>query len=177
MIPSEVTEQVQDATQTGRFERYRSKADPAIAVVSAFYLVLLLTPRVAITSLESSRAIWVADVVFWAILVADTAYRVVLTNDPRVRAYRVAALALLMTGPLVLFQISETTRDLVRLALIAGMWVFAFFFASDVGINRIEDQAWVERASVLAYSVAKLHSDSGRALSSERRGSPRARWR
>lgn len=119
MIPSEVTEQVQDATQTGRFERYRSKADPAIAVVSAFYLVLLLTPRVAITSLESSRAIWVADVVFWAILVADTAYRVVLTNDPRVRAYRVAALALLMTGPLVLFQISETTRDLVRLALIA----------------------------------------------------------
>ncbi len=118
MIPSEVTEQVQEDAQVGRFERYRSKADPAIAVVSAFYLVLLLTPRVAITSLESSQAIWIADIVFWAILVADTAYRVVLTNDSRVRAYRVAALALLMTGPLVLFQVSETTRDLVRLALI-----------------------------------------------------------
>jgi len=117
MIPSEVTEQVQEDAQVGRFERYRSKADPAIAVVSAFYLVLLLTPRVAITSLESSQAIWIADIVFWAILVADTAYRVVLTNDSRVRAYRVAALALLMTGPLVLFQVSETTRDLVRLAL------------------------------------------------------------
>jgi len=118
MISSEVTEQVQDEIAEGRFERYRLKADPAIAIVSAFYLVLPLTPRVAITSLESSRVIYALDIVFWAILVVDTAYRARLTVDRRTRFFRVLALVLLMTGPLVLFQVSETTRDLVRLALI-----------------------------------------------------------
>ncbi len=119
MISSEVIEQAQDEAAVGRFERYRAKADPAIAIVSAFYLVLLLTPRVAITSLESSRVIYALDILFWAILVADTAYRAWLTTDRRTRFFRILALALLLTGPLVLFQISETTRDLVRLALIA----------------------------------------------------------
>lgn len=119
MIPSEVTEEIQGEMTEGRLERYQSRADPAMAIVSAFYLVLLLTPRVAITSLESSRAIYALDIVFWGILVADTAYRLWLTTDRRTRLYRLLALILLLTGPLVLFRISETTRDLVRLALIS----------------------------------------------------------
>ena len=119
MIPSGVSEQVQRELQEGRLERYRMRADPAIAVVSAFYLVLLLVPRVAITSLESSRVIFALDIVFWAILVADVAYRVSLTSDRRARLYGLLGLALLMTGPLVLLRISADTRDLIRLALIA----------------------------------------------------------
>lgn len=119
MIPSEVTEQLQSQFPEGRLERYRYRADPAIAIVSAFYLVLLLTPRVAITSNESSNVIFALDIVFWSILVVDTAYRAWLTTDRRARMYRILALILLMTGPLVLFQISESTRNLVRLALIS----------------------------------------------------------
>ncbi len=119
MVPSDVVEQVQSEMQEGRLERYSARADPAIAIASAFYLVLLLTPRVAITSLASSRAIFALDIVFWAILLVDTAYRVVLSRDRKTRFYRMVALVLLMTGPLVLFAISEQTRDLVRLALIS----------------------------------------------------------
>ena len=119
MIPSEVAVQTQEEIGGGRLERYRAKADPAIAIISAFYLVLLLTPRVAITSMESSRVIYALDIVFWAILVVDTAYRIALTTHRRSRIYRLLALALLMTGPLVLFRISEETRDLIRLALIS----------------------------------------------------------
>ncbi len=118
MIPSDLSEQVQNDAVVGRFERYRMRADPAIAIVSAFYLVLLLTPQVAITSLESSRVIYALDIVFWAILAVDTAVRARLTVDRRTRFFRILALLLLLTGPLVLFQISDTTRNLVRLALI-----------------------------------------------------------
>ena len=88
MIPSEVTEEIQSEMPEGRLARYQSRADPAMAIVSAFYLVLLLTPRVAITSLESSRAIYALDIVFWGILVADTAYRLWLTTHRRTRLYR-----------------------------------------------------------------------------------------
>jgi voltage-gated potassium channel len=133
MIPSEVVEETQTGEQISRFERYRDRADPAIAVVSAFYLVLLLTPRVAITSLESSRGIFAADIVFWGILVGDTAWRIWITTNRRQRWYRIFALMLLLTGPLVLFQVSETTRYLVRLALISvaafrAVNSFRFFF-------------------------------------------------
>lgn len=119
MIPSEASEQIQQEMTEGRLERYRSRADPAIAIVSAFYLVLLLTPRAAITSMESSNVIFALDIIFWSILVADTAYRAWLTTDRRSRLYRLVALALLLTGPLVLLQISDGTRALVRLALIS----------------------------------------------------------
>ncbi len=118
MIPSVVSEQAQNDAVEGRFERYRAKADPAIAIISAFYLVLLLTPEVAITSHESSNVIFALDIVFWVILAVDTAIRARLTVDRRTRLIRIAAMMLLLTGPLVLFQVSATTRNLVRLALI-----------------------------------------------------------
>lgn len=118
MILSADSEQVQTDSREVRFERYRNRADPAIAIVSAFYLVLLLTPHVAITSLDSSRVIFALDIVFWVILAVDTAIRLRLTVDRRMRLLRVLTLLLLLPGPLVFFQISTTTRDLVRLALI-----------------------------------------------------------
>lgn len=34
----------------------------------------------------------------------------------------------------------------LAIAFIAFMWVYAFFFAADDGINRIEDRVWSERA-------------------------------
>ena len=70
-----------------RLEAYRIKADPAIALISAFYFVLLLTPRVAITSLESERAITILDVTFWIIVTADLVYRFLLSTDRRSRLY------------------------------------------------------------------------------------------
>lgn len=49
-------------------------------------------------------------------------------------------------------------------------WRFVYAFRGEPAFDALLDaavpgnQAWVKRASVLAYSVAKLHSDSGRAL-------------
>ena len=63
-----------------RLAWYRARADPAMAVISSFYLVLLLIPRVAITSYESSVAITALDVVFWTIITADIAYRLWLRD-------------------------------------------------------------------------------------------------
>lgn len=119
MIPSEVTEQVQAELREGRFEAYRIKADPAVAIVSAFYLVLLLIPRVAITSIDSSNAIWALDIIFWTIIAGDLLYRIVLSPNRRDRWLRIGAFLLLLTGVLAFFQISEETRDVVRLALIS----------------------------------------------------------
>ena len=119
MISSEVIEQDPESATQRRFERYRAKADPAIAIISAFYLVLLLMPRVAITSLESSRAIFALDIVFWMLIATDLIYRIVLATNRRDRFLRIGALILLCSGFLVFFRHSDTTRDLVRLALIA----------------------------------------------------------
>jgi voltage-gated potassium channel len=118
---------------SGRLEAYRIKADPAIAIISAFYLVLLLVPRVAITSLDSARVITTLDIIFWAILVVDLTYRIAFTTNPRERLWRIVALLLLATGVLALFRISGDTRDIVRLALIAVVAIRAvnsvrFFF-------------------------------------------------
>jgi hypothetical protein len=45
----------------------------------------------------------------------------------------------------------------VALAFIGFMWIYAFFFASDDGINRIDDRAWAERAEgICAAAKAEL---------------------
>jgi voltage-gated potassium channel len=119
MIPSDVTEQVEQAVHTDRFEAYRAKADPAIAIISAFYLVLLLIPRVAITSVESSDAIFALDIFFWLLIAGDLIYRILLTTDRRYRWLHIGALLLLCTGFLAFFRISEQTRDMMRLAIIS----------------------------------------------------------
>lgn len=133
MISSETTEPVQKAPAGSRLERYRVKADPAIAIISAFYLVLLLIPRVAITSLESSQAIYALDFIFWILIAGDLLFRIVLTSDHRDRLIRIGALALLCSGILVFFRESDTTRNLVRIALITVVGIRAissirFFF-------------------------------------------------
>lgn len=119
MRTSHMPKSVQQEIGEGRFEAYRIKADPAVAIVAAFYLVLLLTPKVAETSLESAHAIFALDIVFWVVLTVDTICRALLSTDHRTRITRWAGVALLLSGPLVFLQISDTTRELVRLALIS----------------------------------------------------------
>jgi voltage-gated potassium channel len=119
MSTAETTRQIQQEERAGRLEAYRLRADPAIALISSFYLVLLLIPRVVITSGESNLSITILDVVFWIIITADIAYRAWLTTDRRRRLTLVAGLALLLTGPFVFLTIPLQTRYLIRLALIA----------------------------------------------------------
>lgn len=108
----------EELQREAKLEAYRMRADPTIAIVCAFYFVLLLIPRVAMTSMESRTTVTILDVVFWLILTADIAYRVKLATNRRLRIMRLAMLFLLLLGPLVFFQISESTRDIVRVALI-----------------------------------------------------------
>lgn len=141
------TQSVEQELRTGRLEAYRIKADPAMAIVSAFYLVLLLVPRVAITSLDSSRVITALDIIFWCVIAADLVYRIALTTDRRVRLVQIGALALLGTGVFALFSIPNDARDLVRLALISVVAVRAvnsvrFFF-------RLRSMAFILSAVVL----------------------------
>jgi voltage-gated potassium channel len=119
MSTAETTRQIQLEERTGRLEAYRLRADPAIALISSFYLVLLLIPHVVITSWQSSLSITILDVVFWIIITADVAYRAWLTTDRRRRLILIAGLALLLTGPFVFLTIPLRTRYLIRLALIA----------------------------------------------------------
>jgi voltage-gated potassium channel len=109
----------QQDSRARRLASYRDRADPAMALLSTFYLVLLLIPRVAITSYESSVAITALDMLFWAIITADLAYRLWLTTGRRERTILIVALLLLLTGPLVFLAISEQTRFLIRIALIS----------------------------------------------------------
>jgi voltage-gated potassium channel len=155
MIPSVVTEDSQRELRDGRFEAYRIKADPAIAIVSAFYLVLLLIPRVAITSLESSQAIFALDIFFWLVVAADLICRIVLSTNRRDRLVRIGALLLFSTGFLALFRISDEMRDLVRLALIT---VVAFRAINSVRFFfRLRSMAFIASAViliVLAFGVS-----------------------
>jgi voltage-gated potassium channel len=126
MSTAETTRQIQQDERAGRLEAYRLKADPVIALISSFYLVLLLIPRVVITSWDSNIAITVLDVLFWTIITADVAYRAWLTPIRRNRLTLLAALALLLTGPFVFLAIPLHTRYLIRLALIAVVSLRAF---------------------------------------------------
>jgi voltage-gated potassium channel len=119
MTTAQTTGNDQWDDRTRRLETYRNRADPGIALLSTFYLVLLLIPRVAITSFESSVAITALDVVFWIIITADLVYRLWLTTDRRERRILIVALLLLLTGPLVFLAITERTRFLIRVALIS----------------------------------------------------------
>jgi voltage-gated potassium channel len=119
MSTVQTTEQTQQDQRADRLKAYRLRADPAIALVSSFYLVLLLIPRVIITSWESNIAITVLDVVFWTIITADVAYRAWLTTNRRNRLTLLAALVLLLSGPFVFLAIPLKTRYLIRLALIS----------------------------------------------------------
>lgn len=119
MSTVETAEQMQREARAARLHAYRLKADPAIALISSFYLVLLLIPRVIITSWQSDYAITLLDVIFWSIITLDIAYRAWLTTDRRSRAVLLGGLALLLTGPFVFLAISVDTRLLIRLALIA----------------------------------------------------------
>lgn len=119
MSTVETTKQLERDERVGRLEAYRLRADPAIALISSFYLVLLLIPRVVITSWESNLSITILDVVFWMIITADVAYRAWLTTDRRRRMVLFVGLALLLTGPFVFLTIPLQTRYLIRLALIA----------------------------------------------------------
>lgn len=42
---------------------------------------------------------------------------------------------------------------LVAVAFILFMWIYAFFFASESGINRVEDRAWSQRAEATCASA------------------------
>jgi hypothetical protein len=41
----------------------------------------------------------------------------------------------------------------LAVAFVVFMWIFAFFFASDEGINRIEDRAWAARAEEICAAA------------------------
>lgn len=119
MSTTQQTETTQADTRSLRLATYRQRADPAIALISAFYLLLLLIPRVAITSHESSDAIFALDIVFWAIIVCDISYRLYLTTDRTQRISLILSLFLLLTGLFIFRSISEDARFLVRLAIIS----------------------------------------------------------
>lgn len=102
-----------------RLERYRAKADPIIALIGAFYLVLLLIPRAIITSWDSSTVITLLDIVFWSIITLDLAMRCWLASIRRERIPLLIALLLLLSGPFVFLSIPPETRVLIRMALIA----------------------------------------------------------
>jgi len=126
MSTAETTRQIQQEERAGRLEAYRLRADPAIALISSFYLVLLLIPRAIITSWDSNLSITILDVVFWTIITGDVAYRAWLTTDRRNRLALLVALVLLLTGPFVFLTIPVETRYLIRLALISVVSLRAF---------------------------------------------------
>lgn len=126
MSTADTTEQIQQDEREGRLDAYRLRADPAIALISSFYLVLLLIPRVVITSWQSNLSITILDVVFWIIITADIAYRAWLTTNRRNRLMLLVGLALLLTGPFVFLEIPEDARFLIRLALISVVSLRAF---------------------------------------------------
>lgn len=126
MSTVESTEQTQQDERAERLEAYRLRADPVIALISSFYLVLLLIPRVVITSWDSNVTITVLDVVFWTIITADVAWRVRLAVDRRNRLTLLAALILLLSGPFVFLAIPLDTRYLIRLVLISVVSLRAF---------------------------------------------------
>lgn len=119
MSTEQTTATIDQQAQAARLEAYQQRADPAIALISSFYLVLLLIPRVAITSYESSVAITVLDVIFWSIITADVAYRVWLSPPGQNRNWLIAGLVLLLSGPFVFLAIGPGTRFLIRIALIS----------------------------------------------------------
>lgn len=137
-----------------RLALYRARADPAMALISTFYLVLLLIPRVAITSHESSQIIVLFDIAFWAVLVADLIYRLRLTTDRRQRMFNLITILLLMSGPFVFFSISEDARLLVRVTLIAVVALRAvdsvrYFF-------RLRTMLYIVSAVILIVIVAGI---------------------
>lgn len=105
--------------QKARLETYRSKADPIIALIGAFYLVLLLIPRAILTSWDSSTAITLLDILFWSIITFDLAIRCWLAPTRRQRIPLLIALAFLLSGPFVFLAITAEKRLLIRMALIA----------------------------------------------------------
>lgn len=105
--------------QKARLETYRSKADPIIALIGAFYLVLLLIPRAILTSWDSSTAITLLDVLFWSIITFDFAIRCWLAPTNRQRIPLLIALVFLLSGPFVFLAITAEKRLLIRMALIA----------------------------------------------------------
>lgn len=119
MSTTQQTETTRADVRSLRLATYRQRADPAIALISAFYLLLLLIPRVAITSYESSMAIFALDIIFWAIIVGDVCYRLLLTSNRAQRIPLILSLILLLTGLFVLRSISENARFLVRIAVIS----------------------------------------------------------
>lgn len=155
MNSANLDQHIRHELQEGRYEAYRLKADPAIAIISAFYLVLLLIPRVAITSIESSNAIFALDIIFWTIIAGDLIYRILLSPNPRDRWLRIGALLLLCTGILAFFRISNETRDVMRLAIIS---VVAFRAINSVRFFfRLRSIAFIASAViliVLAFGVS-----------------------
>lgn len=112
--------------QAKRLEAYRLKADPLVALIGSFYLVLLLIPHAVITSWSSSTVITLLDVIFWTIITADVAWRCWLTPTHRQRLSILLALLLLLTGPFVFLSITPEARLLIRVALIVVVSLRAF---------------------------------------------------
>lgn len=138
-------ETVAQEERAGRLDAYQMRADPAVAVISAFYLVLLLIPRVAISSHASSIVIAVLDVVFWVVLTVDTAFRCRLALDRRERYLRLITLAFLLCGPLLFLKVDHTTRDLVRIALIVI-----------VGLRAIDSVRYFFRQRSILYIISAV---------------------
>lgn len=111
--------------RVSRLEAYRLRADSAIALVSAFYLVLLFIPRALLTSWDPSTFVTVLDVIFWIIITLDLSWRAWLARGRRRRWPMLAGVALLLSGPFVFLSISQETRDLIRVSLIAVVAVRA----------------------------------------------------
>jgi len=144
-VATETPDQIAEIERGGRLEVYRLTADPLIALIGAFYLVLLLIPHTVITSWNSARLILLLDVVFWGVITCDVAYRSWLAPTLRQRLPSLVMLGLLLTGPFVFLAIREDARDLIRIALIAV-----------VSLRAIESVRYFFRLRSILYIVSAV---------------------
>ncbi len=144
-MATNTSEQTAEIERSGRLEAYRLTADPLIALIGAFYLVLLLIPHTVITSWNSSTVIMLLDVIFWTVITCDIAYRIWLAPSFRQRLSSLVMLALLLTGPFVFLAIREGARDLIRIALIAV-----------VSLRAIESVRYFFRLRSILYIVSAV---------------------
>ncbi len=128
-----------------RLEAYRRKADPLVALIGAFYLVLLLIPHAVITSWNSSAVITALDIVFWTIITFDVGFRCWLASTYRQRLPLLLALVILLSGLFIFLSITTEARLLIRMALIAV-----------VSLRAIHSVAYFFRLRSIIYIVAAV---------------------
>ena len=162
----DTTEPIVPNERAERLDAYRLKADPIIALIGSFYLVLLLIPHAVITSWDSSAVITLLDVIFWSIITADVAWRTWLSPSHRQRLSFVLVLMLLLTGPFVFLSIAPEARLLIRVALI-----------SVISLRALRSVRYFFRLRSIIYIVAAVALTvivSGVVVTSVERDAPRA---